>query len=153
MGIKLPKSMVYYSESRNQPEYLLCWIPPDSFPDVARDDRALDHLRKYYPNGIEIEVSEQALEAAGIKLALRPDDLRDAYVQLHEENRLHESGMIAAETLQSIAGALAEVSFAAEGAAMARPMADASLLERTAEPPEMTGDEDAETVFGRLSGP
>jgi hypothetical protein len=162
MTINLPKSMVYYSESRNQPEYLLCWIPSRSFPDVARDDKTLDDLRKYYPNGIEIEVSEDALEAGGIKLALHSDDLRKAYVQLHEANMLCESGMIAAKTLEPIAEAL-QPGTSIEELRRSPPspfysvrgsMTDAisRLFEGTDEPPEMTGDEDAEVAFRRLSG-
>ena len=174
MAIKLPKSMVYYSESRSEPESLLCWIPPQDYPDVARDAEALEELRRYYPQGIEVEVSEEALEAEGIELGPHPADLRTAYVQLHEANMTHESGMITAEKLLPIVWALqrgasieelrdhietiASVSSGAAALEGIEPVTGwkkllwrTPLVEGTDVPPETTGDEDAKAVFRRLS--
>jgi hypothetical protein len=107
MPIKLPDSIVYYSESEDQPGYVLCWIPRSSFSAVARDDEALEDLEKYHPNGIEIQVDQEALEDAGIHLPLPADDLRKAYAQLSKANvALDKSRRVAASVLEPITEAL-----------------------------------------------
>lgn len=161
MAIKVPDAMVYYSERDAQAERLLCWIPPQQYPDIAVDDRALERLRKNYPKGVEVRVQAKELEAEGIKLSVDPEDLTKTYRGLRDKGVLHESGMIIALTLEQNARAVKsgeslDSLISADGQ---RPEASAtraagaplSPVRRMAEPPAMKGDEEPRHVFRRLS--
>ena len=161
MAIKVPTAMVYYSERDAQSERLLCWIPPQQYPDVSDDDEALQRLRKSYPRGVEVRVHRKELEAEGIRFSIAPEDLTKTYKRLKDRGALHESGMIFAATLELNAKAIKSGESLDSlidtdrqrlstfpTAATETPPKQAHHI---AEPPEMIGGEEPSDVFQRFS--
>jgi len=100
MAIRVPTERTYYQSSPIEPDYLLCWIPREELEDMVRKGEAVKDVLKNYPYGLEIEVSEEALEEVGIKLNISPDSIRKAYTLLREENCLDKSGYVRGKALE-----------------------------------------------------
>ncbi len=155
--IKLPAAIVIYPQEKKRPGYLLCWIPAKDYKQVAKNKLSRENLSKYYPEGIEVELSTDGFNEFGIKLSCLPEKLRKAYLDLAGKNLLPESGMIE-ET--SLAAYLSGKKGDQTGAAVAKPVEGTLgrdvLTESAATPkifgaPPMTDGEDAIQVFRRLS--
>ncbi len=165
MSIKLPATMVFYGESENRPHYLLWWIPPEAFPSLGLTTEALAEIRADYPNGIEIEVQDEALREVGLELSqweISASGLREAFLQLHKDGNLPPTGMIQAEALIQLASALDSEGKKSIHEILSPGSQSFSLssgteaaLETTSpleEMPEMTSGEAAEEFFKRMSG-
>lgn len=161
MAVKVPDEMVYYIERDAQAERLLCWIPPEQYPDVAVDEQALERLRKNYPRGVEVRVHPQELKAEGITLSVEPEALTGTYRALAEKGVLHDSGMIIAPTLERNAkamedgesiDALINADRAGPTILSARaPHDEPGPIRRIPDQPLAKGDEEPLDMFRRLS--
>jgi hypothetical protein len=100
MPIRLPLERTYYPASRDEPEQLLCWIPPHELEALIKAGRAPARLRDEHPLGLELEVSAHALSQAGIELPAPADSLKAAYLKLRNERRLPASGYVQATYLE-----------------------------------------------------
>ena len=155
--IKLPKKIVIYPQKRSKPDYLLCWIPSDRYQDVAINAEAEGELKSDYPNGIEIELSEDGLQEFGIQLNASPEKLRQAYLELNSEDALPKSGMIEAAMLKKIieereAGrSIEEITKPPQPDALSFDVTESNPLHLLKDGPEMIGDEDPQELFQRLS--
>lgn len=155
--IKLPKKIVIYPQKKINPDYLLCWIPPESFTEVSIDSQVEAELTQFYPNGIEVELSEDDLDEFGIQLQLSPEKLRQAYLELHEQDALPQSGMIEVEVLgeyivkREAGRSIEELTSPAELDSVSFSIPEDDLLSKMQAGPEMTGEEDSQDLFRRLS--
>lgn len=162
--IKLPESIVIYPQKKSVPGYLLCWIPAGEYGTAVVDaEKRSDHER-LDPQGIEIELSEEGLEEAGVKLDATPDELRRAYLALWKGKLVPESGMVELASLQEylkeegrsleeVADEDAEAMFSfdmpgEEGGR--RGVRRRELLSKIASPPPMSEGDDASQVYRRL---
>ncbi len=155
--IKLPKKIVIYPQKRSRPDYLLCWIPPDFYKDVSIDQEVEKEMESDYPNGIEIELSEDGLQEFGIQLNATPEKLRQAYLELNSEDALPESGMVESAMLEKIleereAGrSIEEITKPPQPDALSFDITESDPLHLLKEGPEMIGDEEPQELFQRLS--
>jgi hypothetical protein len=157
--IKLPNVIVIYPQKKSVPGYLLCWIPAEEYATAVVDaEKRSDHER-LDPQGIEIELSEEGLEEAGVKLDATPDELRRAYLVLWEGEVVPESGMVELVSLQGYlkeegryleeaAGEEAEAMFSFD-TGRSRPRRN-ELLSKFVSAPPMTEGDDASQVYRRL---
>ena len=155
--IKLPKKIVIYPQKRSRPDYLLCWIPAEFYKDVSIDQEVEKEMESDYPNGIEIELSEDGLQEFGIQLNASPEKLRQAYLELNSEDALPKSGMIEAAMLEKFikeraAGrSIEEITKPPKPDALSFDVTESDPLNFLKEGPEMVGDEDSQNLFQRLS--
>jgi hypothetical protein len=155
--IKLPKKIVIYPQKRSKPDYLLCWVPANAYKDVATNQEVQDELESDYPSGIEIELSEDGLEEFGIQFESSPDELRQAYLELNEQDLLPQSGMIEVDSLERIIGergsgrSIEEITQPSPLETLSFGMAESDPLQNLKEGPEMVGEEDSQNMFQRLS--
>ena len=63
--IKLPDAIVVYPQKKSVPGYLLCWIPAKEYQGVVRSSKKRGELARLYPNGLEVELSQEGLKDAG----------------------------------------------------------------------------------------
>ncbi|MBN1148935.1 MAG: hypothetical protein JXA78_16865 [Anaerolineales bacterium] len=160
--IKLPNEMAIYPQSRHNPGYLLCWIPPQAYVHLASGPAARHELERFHPNGIEIPLTEEALQDNGIHLPVALSAIRKAYQTLLENGTLPEPGMVKGNDLMNIAMQmqigqqwmpknlpLDEAAGAPSLEAISPDLQQA--LSHIEAPPEMVGDENAADVFQRLS--
>ena len=146
MKIRTPKVRAYYAASQNEPEWLLCWIPPDDLAQLASQGRVRSDIVADYANGLEVEVTSQGFEEFGLDLDVSPSALQEAYERLREADALPESGIVAADQLEAVAKEAASrpVSF---GLAPAPPSLE--RVEKLPEP-EWTDGDDARAVMRQL---
>jgi len=155
--IKLPKTIAIYPQKHTKPDYLLCWIPSDRYQDVAINLEAEEELNRFYPNGVEIELSEAGLQEFGVNLHAPQEELRLAYLELYAEGMLPDTGMIEIEILERYmadkeAGrSIEEITSPAPPDTLSFGIGEVDLLSRIKEGPEMTGDEDSLDLFQRLA--
>jgi hypothetical protein len=88
MKISLPKSRAYYPASKNEPDYLLCWIPATELAQLVDEGRVTPDILDYYPGGLEIEVSTSAFEDVDLNLGISPEEVAQAYASLLERKRM-----------------------------------------------------------------
>ena len=155
--IKLPKKIAIYPQKLNNPDYLLCWISPDAYKDVSNSPEVEEELESFYPNGIEIELSEDGLEEFGIKLDTAHEKLNHAYLELNEQGALPDSGMVEVEILEEFiaereAGrSLEELTSPVQPDSVSFGISEDELLHKMQSGPEMIGDEDSQDLFQRIS--
>jgi hypothetical protein len=149
MQIKTPKRRAYYPASRNERDRLLCWIPAEELERMVQDGRVVEDILEDYPDGLEIEVSEEAFEEFGIDIDVSPEAIRHAFADLTIQKRLPQSGIVDGASLERIAQQ-------AQGSAMEsftlRPPAQVHRfsVEQELPEPEMTDGEDPMTVLTNL---
>jgi hypothetical protein len=136
--ISIPRVRAYYPASKNEPDRLLCWIPTQELETMVEDGQVRSDILEDYPDGLEVEVSEQAFDEFELDLGVEPDALLEAYANLLERNALPESGRVAGESLEKEASS--DIIFAAPMA-----MTNTKLPE-----PDMTDGQDAQTVMQLL---
>jgi hypothetical protein len=111
MKISLPEKRAYYPASRNEPDYLLCWIPATELAQLAAEGRVAQDITDDYPGGLEVEVTASAFEDVALDLGVDPETIRQAYAQLVERKRrgqphaLPASGRVDGAWLESVARA------------------------------------------------
>jgi hypothetical protein len=86
MKIRVPRERAYYPASRNEPDRLLCWLPPEDLQELVRQGRAQDDILDYYPSGLEVEVTRQGLEEFRLDLGATPEALQEAYQTLRQQD-------------------------------------------------------------------
>jgi hypothetical protein len=84
MKISIPVARAYYPASKNEPDYLLCWIPAGELAQLANEGRIARDILDDYPGGLEIEVTASAFEEVGLDLGASPEAIRQAYADLTE---------------------------------------------------------------------
>jgi hypothetical protein len=155
--IELPNAIVIYPQKKNVPSYLLCWIPSKYYDQVAINKGALDALNKYYPNGIEVELSSDGFKEAGIQLERKPKPLGKAYLDLVTKGLVPESGMVEVSNLieyieqkdqRSKKEVLSEL---AEKKPNLSHLEEGDLLRKIISQPPMTEGEDEKQVYHRLT--
>ena len=82
--ISIPVTRAYYPASKNEPDYLLCWIPAGELAQLANEGRIARDILDDYPGGLEIEVTDSAFEAVELDLGTSPEAIRRAYADLTE---------------------------------------------------------------------
>jgi hypothetical protein len=155
--ISLPDAIVIYPEKIQVPEYLLCWVPAREFGRVAANTAARENLEKLTPRGIEVELSTDGLEQHGLDLGTPPDALRQAYLDLHDENLLPEDGMVTLDALDAYLETRQDRSKEAVTAelmgapgTLAGP-GENPLLDKLLSPPPMTAGQHPGQVYRRLN--
>lgn len=146
MKISVPAARTYYPASKNEPEYLLCWIPAEALAQLVDEGRVARDILDDYPGGLEIEVSASAFEDVELNLGTSPEAIRQTYVDLLERNALGESGMVDGVWLEEQAMAAENTSVAFDiGPDLHKPISD------TAAPgPKMSEGQDARSVMQSL---
>jgi hypothetical protein len=102
MKIRVPKERAYYPASPNEPDRLLCWIPPDDLANLVHQGQVQDDILDYFPSGLEVEVSKQGLAQFQLKLGATPEALQEAYQTLRRQGALPKSGMVAGAGLEEL---------------------------------------------------
>ncbi len=101
--IRTPRQRAYYPASQNEPDRLLCWIPPDVFEPMIEAEQLDPAVKEDYPDGLEVEVSSLAFDEFGLDLAVSPATLQRAYKQLRKQGMLPDSGMVDGPGLERLA--------------------------------------------------
>jgi hypothetical protein len=152
MKISLPEKRAYYPASKNEPDYLLCWIPATELAQLAAEGRLAQDIADDYPGGLEIEVTASAFEDVELDLGASPETIRQAYAQLFERKRrgephaLPESGRVDGAWLEDVAKT-------AEGPLASFAVGPADLVFSIGVPPpepKMSDGQDALTVMQNL---
>ena len=152
MKISLPEKRAYYPASKNEPDYLLCWIPATELAQLAAEGRVAQDITDDYPGGLEIEVTASAFEDVELDLGASPETIRQAYAQLFERKRrgephaLPESGRVDGAWLEDVAKT-------AEGPLASFAVGPADLVFSIGVPPpepKMSDGQDALTVMQNL---
>jgi len=154
--ISLPDAIVIYPQKKNVPGYLLCWIPSKDYQNVVEDQNKRAELAKFYPRGIEIELSEEGLGDAGITLGIPPEQLQRAFLDLLETNLVPDTGMVELASLQHYLDEgkdrtrdelTAEL---AEKLPLFEELDEDDLLRKIVSAPPMTEGDEARQVYRRL---
>jgi hypothetical protein len=151
MKISVPETRAYYPASKNEPEYLLCWVPATELAQLVDQGRVARDILEDYPGGLEVEVSASAFEEVEMDLGVSPEAIKQAYESLWERKRhgdptaLPESGRVDGAWLEDVARVAASGLF---------PFAiDAGLEFAAGErppQPKMSDGQDARTVMQNL---
>lgn len=154
MPVQLPKERAYYPASRAEAAALLCWVPKEELKKMVRQKRAPRGVLKDYPNGLEVEVSEEGLQEAGVDLRIDPEKIRKTYARLKKEGELPKSGSVQAAQLERVAKAVDRPATTARPRTTARRTAGARRAVATREvlrEPKMSKGDDPKLMFRRLS--
>ena len=135
MKIKTPAKRAYYPASPNEKTRLLCWIPAEVMEQMVQKGQAPASLLEDYPDGVELEVTDEIFEEFGITLDMTPTQIKRAYVKLLVNKSLPPSGMVDGMSLEAMALGSFMPSFSARG----------SFPE-----PEMTDGDDPMTTLRRI---
>jgi hypothetical protein len=154
--IKLPNEMVIYPQSEHNLAYLLCWVTPQDYAELAASPQALQELQRFHPDGVEIPLTQEALEEYGLQLPVSLEALKRAYQGLMESGSLGERRMVKGDALIEIARHTEHEEVAPE--ALAAPERFEALdpklqnaIEQIDKPPRMKRGQDAADVFQRMS--
>jgi len=101
MKISTPKKRAYYAASENEQDEVLCWIPEEELARMARFGQIAPDVLEDYPDGLEIEVSQEAFDEFEIDLGIRPEAIKQAYAYYRKRGELPESGVVDGATLES----------------------------------------------------
>jgi hypothetical protein len=157
--ISLPESITIYPQRQSDPAYLLCWIPARAYRRVVRTKVRRAELRKLYPQGVEIELSDEGLEETGVALPVEPERLRQAYLDLARAGLLPESGLVGLEALQAYLEEARQRPRPELTAALAdqlehmEELGEDDLMRRIAQGPPMSEGEDPADAYRRLAAP
>jgi hypothetical protein len=143
MKISVPNERAYYPASPNEPDRLLCWIPPGDLAELVRQGRVQDDILDYYPSGLEVEVTQESLDQFKLDLGASAEELQEAYRGLRRQHALPKSGMVVAASLEEIVQSPAKVRGFLKSPVV--PGAVEKLPE-----PEMTDGADARSVMQQL---
>ena len=132
MKIRTPVKRAYYPASPNEKTRLLCWISPIAMQQMVQEGQVpAEHLEDY-PDGLEVEVTEEAFEDYSIRMEATPTQLKRAYIKLFVDKALPPSGMVEGMALEAMALGLVMPSF--------------SLGRKFPEPQMTDGDDPAEAL-------
>ena len=140
MKISIPEARAYYPASKNEPDYLLCWIPAGELAQLANEGRIARDILDDYPGGLEIEVTAEAFEAVELDLGISAEAIRRAYADLPEPEVVDGAWL----EKKALAAELEPVDFGIE-------LAPAGPLSKEAMPkPKMSDGQDARSVMQNL---
>lgn len=152
MKISLPEARAYYPASKNEPDYLLCWIPAEELAKLVDEGRVAPDILDDYPGGLELEVSEEAFEEVDLDLGVSPEAIQQAYGNL--EKRKREGAPHAMPTSGRVDGAwLEEVAAAVDDPFMSYSTGPLPFDDVVLEPPpepKMSDGQDPRTVMQNL---
>lgn len=154
--ISLPNAIVIYPQKKSDPSYLLCWIPVREYQRVVLKPEKRAELEKLYPQGIEIELTEDSLKEAGIALEVTPQQLQRAYLDLLALNLLPGTGMVELASLNDYLvheqdTPLEELAFSSTvRGGTVDGLAEGDLLRKITAVPPMTEGDEAGQVYRRL---
>lgn len=157
--LKQPDRIVIYPQRKNNPEYLLCWIPPGSFKDVSGNNPdTVTELQEYYPTGIETEFSQEGFDEFGISLPYQIEDLREAYLFLFKSGILVELNFVDVKRLQDYVDKKDDQNIKdlikrfSDHEITLRDLKHNPILGKLLEEPKSKGHEDPSEAFQKLSG-
>lgn len=148
----------YYLASPNETNCLLMWIPLEEYPELeAREwipDGAANELAEEYPLGLVVEVSDEGFEEFNLDLKIRPEEIKQTYLNLRREKQLPPGGAVLAADLERM---IRELEEPAEGLGLGERRRRA--LGRLGEElpggqlraPDLSDGEDALTFLSRLA--
>jgi hypothetical protein len=154
--IELPDVIVIYPLRKSVPSYLLCWIPAKEYERVVADTDKRRELGRLEPGGIEIELSDDGLNEAGVALDVPPERLRRAYLDLLKEDLVPETGMVELASLKEYLGEEESrtreeiVAELVEQRSRFEELDEGDLFRKIASPPPMTAGDKASKVYRRL---
>ncbi|KPL23102.1 MAG: hypothetical protein AMJ93_05475 [Anaerolineae bacterium SM23_84] len=146
--ISIPKQRSYFLASPNEPEYLMCWIPPEEYGRMVQNGQIPQEVVGDYPLGIEVEVSEEDFREYQLDLGVTPEAIKQAYLQALEDGTVQPGETVLAANLESWAREAEE--------STARGLLDETAKSfgppgpRELGEPEMTEGEDAMTILSDL---
>jgi hypothetical protein len=154
--IKLPNEMVFYPQSERNPGYLLFWVTPHDYARLAASPQALQELQRFHPEGVELPLTQEALQEYGLQLPVSPETVRRAYLGLLESGSLGKRRMVKGDALIEIArqaerDKLAPHALAAPESFQALDPRLQDAIEQIDKPPRMKRGQDAAEVFQRMS--
>ncbi len=148
----------YYLASPNETHCLLMWIPLEEYPELeAREwipDGAANELAEEYPLGLVIEVSEEGFQEFSLDLKIRPEKIKQTYLNLRGEKQLPPSGAVLAADLERM---IRELEEPAEGLGLGERRRKAlgrlgeELPSGKLRAPDLSDGEDALTFLSRLA--
>jgi hypothetical protein len=147
----------YYLASPNETDCLLLWVPREKYPELETQDwipdGAANELAEEYPLGLVIEVSEEGFEEFDLDLKLRPEEIKQVYLDLRRKKQLPPGGAVLAADLERM---IREAEEPAEGLGLGdrRRRALGRLGEELPSgklrAPDLSDGEDALTFLSRL---
>jgi hypothetical protein len=97
MTISLPEEIVYYYQSPEKKDRLLCWIPRNELERLVKESKNLinKQILDDFPHGLDIEVNDVDLkyyeEKYNLKLGINLTDVREAFDFVQKQTK--ESGI------------------------------------------------------------
>ena len=161
MKLKQPDKMTIYPQRDSNPDYLLCWIPKNSFGLVTRGNAKLQsELEEIYPSGIETEFSKDGFDELGISLPREYDldEMRKTFIHLSKSGLLEEVKFISLENLQElinekgVSGVEKLTEKLTKGVLDVEIAKNINYIRKVVKEPPRKGDEDPRQAFRRLSG-
>ena len=150
--ISVPRKRAYYPASPDEQDRLLLWIPKDELEGMVEEDLMPESILEDFPDGLEVEVTPEAINELGLDLGLSPEAVRAVYAHLSERGQVPQSGVVDGAALEQAARAMVESDEEAPP-----PMFTPEFLERASRigerelpEPEMTDGEEATTFLRRL---
>ena len=93
--IELPDESVVYPQKKENPDYLLVWIPASEFQNVtAGDADKAAELAMFYPQGVEAELTQEGLSDLGLTLDADISSLGESYRELHAAGLFAQDEMV-----------------------------------------------------------
>jgi hypothetical protein len=147
MGIKTPKVHCFYPRSKNEADKLVLWIPKEEYPTFFPQRKKLSEMKKYYPDGIEIEVTDRGFAEYGISLELKPVKLKKAFRDLAKQKVIPESRIVDGGSFKKDAKSLLTKSRSRKSGAGVKRVV--KKIRRLPEP-KMTVGDNAFSVFSKI---
>ena len=145
--IKTPEVHCFYPRSRNEPDRLQLWIPAREYPVFFKNRKKQAEMKKYYPDGVEIEVTDRGFAEQKISLELKPGKLKKAFRDLAKQKAIPKSRLVDGGTFKKDAESLlSNVRSRKKGAGVRRAV---KRIRRLPEPKMSSGD-NAFSVFSKI---
>ena len=139
---KTSKKALYYEL------ILRCEDSKEEYPKFFPDRKKQKEMKKYYPDGIEIEVSDEGFAEHKINMEMKPEKLKKAYHNLVKQNSIPKSGMVDGQSMKKDAKAKTIDILTSFSRAKDRKKAVKKI--RKLPEPKMTDGDDALTVFSKI---
>lgn len=145
--ISTPEVYCFYPRSKNEPDRLQLWIPAKEYPQFFKDRKKQGEMKTYYPDGIEIEVTDRGLAEHGLSLELKPEKLKKAFRDLVKQKAIPKSRLVDGGTFKKDAESLLSKAHSRKkGAGVRRTVKKIRRLQE----PKMTAGDNAFSVFSKI---
>jgi hypothetical protein len=148
MKIKTPKEYCFYPRSKNEPDRIQLWIPKEQYPQFFTDLKKRNEMKMYYPDGIEIDVTERGFAEFGIHLELKPDKLKKAFRDLVKKKMIPESRVVDGTNFKKDAQMLFEK--VRTGRSVGKKTTKVVKEFKKLSEPKMTDGENAFSIFSKI---